>query len=178
MKIKKQDRENTTEESGARKGIMTRGNKAVGKKPSKSAKPLTKKAITEKAVTSKATVVTGTPKAAAIPASRDEVKTGHRGIRKEYMKTRNVCKATFVLPGEAALTAGTVTIVGDFNGWNKSSTPLKKLENGSFSVTVELHAGQEYRFRYLIDGQRWENDWCADKYVKSPYGEEDSVICA
>jgi 1,4-alpha-glucan branching enzyme len=55
---------------------------------------------------------------------------------------------------------------------------MEKREDGDFTATVEVAAGKEYRFRYLIDGQRWENDWHADKYVKGPYGAEDSVVCA
>jgi 1,4-alpha-glucan branching enzyme len=70
-----------------------------------------------------------------------------------------------------------VTIVGDFNNWDKEATPMKKLKNGDFTITLGLASGREYRFRYLIDGKIWENDWCADKYVKNPYGAEDSVVC-
>ncbi len=98
-------------------------------------------------------------------------------IKKEPVKSANLCKVTFRLPAEAAANAGRVTIVGDFNNWSQVSTPLKKMENGDFIVTIELATGKEYRFRYLIDDQRWENDWHADKYLKSPYGAEDSVVC-
>jgi 1,4-alpha-glucan branching enzyme len=82
------------------------------------------------------------------------------------------------LPGEASLKADKVTVVGDFNNWEKEATPLEKQKNGDFTTILELDAGKEYRFRYLIDGQRWENDWNADKYVKSLYDVEDSVVCA
>ncbi len=106
-----------------------------------------------------------------------ESKTSLCGITKEYAKSRNLCKVTFILPGEAALKAQHVAIVGDFNNWNKTTTALSKKENGDFSVALELETGREYRFRYLIDNHRWENDWCADKYLAGPYGEEDSVVC-
>jgi hypothetical protein len=175
MKIRKQDKENTTGEKEVRKGIIIKKSRTVAK-PSKTAKPLTKKTIAEAAGTSKL-VVTGTPKAAADHAISGDVKAERLKIKKEHIKNRNTCKATFMLPEEAALDAGRVTIVGDFNDWNRDATPLKKLQDGNFAVTVELDAGKEYRFRYLIDGQRWENDWHADKYVKSPYGAEDSVVC-
>jgi len=100
------------------------------------------------------------------------------GIRKEYSKSHKMCRATFRLPREAAPKAREITIVGDFNNWDKEATLLKKLENGDFTITLELDPGKEYRFRYLIDGKTWENDWRADKYVKNPYGVEDSVVCA
>jgi hypothetical protein len=176
MKIKKQDKESTTEDSGARKGTAAQKSKTFGK-PSKTAKPLARKTIAEEAGMSKKPIVTKTRKAAVTPAIFGEVKAERTGIKKEHIKNRTICKATFVLPGEAAQRARTVTIVGDFNNWNRDANPLKKLGNGDFAVTVELDAGKEYRFRYLIDGQRWENDWHADRYVKSPYGAEDSVVC-
>jgi hypothetical protein len=176
VKIKKQDKENTTERSGARKGRIIQESKTV-EKPSKTAKPLAKQTLAEESGTSKKPIVTGTPKANANPAILGEVKAEPLGIKKEHIKNRNICKATFMLRGKAAPKARTVTIVGDFNNWDKDATPLKKLGDGNFAVTVELDAGKEYRFRYLIDGQRWENDWHADKYVKSPYGAEDSVVC-
>ena len=53
---------------------------------------------------------------------------------------------------------------------------MKQLKNGSFSVTVSLPAGQSYRYRYLLDGERWENDWDAESYVSNEFGGEDSVI--
>jgi hypothetical protein len=176
MKIKKQDRGNKTEDSGARKGTAVQKSKTGGK-PSKTAKPLASKTIAEAAGMSKKPIVTETAKTAAIPAIMGKVKAERAGIKKEHIKNRTICKATFMLPGKAAPKAQTVTIVGDFNNWNRDATPLKKLGNGDFAVTVELDAGKEYCFRYLIDGQHWENDWHADKYVRSPYGAEDSVVC-
>jgi hypothetical protein len=36
--------------------------------------------------------------------------------------------------------------------------------------------GRAYRFRYLLDGVRWENDWHADDYVLNVHGSHDSVV--
>ena len=97
-------------------------------------------------------------------------------LKKKYLKSKPVCKVTFELPVKAAPTAMTVHLVGDFNAWNKTSMPLTKRKTGVFNVTVDLEAGREYAFRYLIDGQTWENDWEADKYAASEYpGVENSV---
>ena len=43
-------------------------------------------------------------------------------------------------------------------------------------MTVGLDAGRAYRFRYLLDGQRWENDWAADAYQPNDFGGDDSVV--
>jgi hypothetical protein len=47
---------------------------------------------------------------------------------------------------------------------------------GGFSLTVDLGTGRAYRFRYLLDGQRWDNDWAADAYVRNGFGGDDSVV--
>ena len=98
-------------------------------------------------------------------------------IRKQYLKSKPVCKVTFRLPGEAAASAESANIVGEFNDWNIYATPMKRLKNGSFVVTLDLESNREYQFRYLLDDEIWENDGEADKYVSHPYGDgENSVV--
>ena len=97
-------------------------------------------------------------------------------LKKQYMKSNPICRVTFRLPKEAALGARTVHIVGDFNSWNIAETPMKKLKNGDFTLTLELPRNREYGFRYLINTECWENDWFADKYVPNPYGGDNSVV--
>lgn len=109
-------------------------------------------------------------------AAKTPKKTEEKGITKQYLKTRPACRVTFRLPKEAAPKAKFVSVVGDFNNWSITETPLKKLKNGDFKITVTLPCNREYKFRYLIDADRWENDWNADKYVPNCYGGDDSVI--
>lgn len=98
-------------------------------------------------------------------------------IKKVYLKSRPVCKATFRLPEEAAKSAKSVYIVGEFNGWNTNATPMKRLKNGDFTITLDLTIDREYQFRYLIDEACWKNESGADKYVSSPFaGAENSVV--
>jgi 1,4-alpha-glucan branching enzyme len=98
-------------------------------------------------------------------------------MKKRMLKTRPVCKVTFELPVEAAAAATSVYLVGDFNAWDTSGTPMKRRKDGSFSVTIDLDCDREYQYKYLIDGESWENDWAADKYIPSPLGDgENSVV--
>ena len=53
---------------------------------------------------------------------------------------------------------------------------MKKRKDGRWSTTVSLKSGGEYRFRYLLDGVDWENDWDADGYLPNSFGTEDSLI--
>ena len=120
------------------------------------------------------TVAKKTAKKKAVPK---KVTPTSVGIKKDYLKRREVCKVTFRLPRIAATDAKNVCIVGEFNDWNIYANPMKKLKSGDYTITLELEPGREYQFRYLIDETRWENDWSADKYVKSPFGDsENSVV--
>ncbi|MGA7670443.1 MAG: isoamylase early set domain-containing protein [Nitrolancea sp.] len=95
-------------------------------------------------------------------------------INKEYTKTRRSCRVTFELPAD--VNAQSAMVVGDFNDWDKSATKMKKSPNGGFNATVSLKPGNEYRFRYLLDGERWENDHAADRYDPNDHGSDDSVV--
>lgn len=97
-------------------------------------------------------------------------------IEKKYLKSKEVCKVTFVIPTAESGDAATAFLVGEFNDWDTSSLPMKKLKDGTFKLTVDLRAGQEYQFRYLLDGERWENDGSADKYAYCSFGNCDNSI--
>lgn len=95
-------------------------------------------------------------------------------LSKDYSKTGRSCRVTFELPSE--INATHVWLVGDFNGWDRNSTPLKRRKDGGFSTTISLKPGRDYRFRYVLDGDRWENDHAADRYDPNDHGSEDSVV--
>ncbi|MEN8129645.1 MAG: isoamylase early set domain-containing protein [Pseudomonadota bacterium] len=97
-------------------------------------------------------------------------------LKKRYLKSKAVCKVTFQLPKDAVRSAKKVNVVGEFNKWDTQSTPMKKRKDGSFSVVLGLRRDSNYQFRYLIDGRQWENDWEADRYVVSPYGDSDNSV--
>jgi len=95
---------------------------------------------------------------------------------KKFLKNKDICKVTFKLPSTAAPNAKKAHLVGEFNNWDLKATPLKKLKNGDFSVTLDLETNREYRYRYLIDSERWENDWEADRYERTPFGDSDNSV--
>jgi len=68
-----------------------------------------------------------------------------------------------------------VVVVGDFNDWSPDRHPMRGAPDG-WSCIVTLPVGRRYRFRYLLDGERWENEWEADDYVDNDHGGQDSVI--
>ena len=95
-------------------------------------------------------------------------------IKRAYSKTGRACRVTFRLPPEVH--AETAYLCGEFNGWDQTAHLMKPRKDGSHTLTISLKPGQEYRFRYLVDGGRWENDWGADAYVPNNFGSEDSVV--
>ena len=94
-------------------------------------------------------------------------------IKKQFLKSKPVCKVTFTVPTEGAKK---VAVVGNFNEWNQKATPLKKLKNGSFKGTVNLESGNSYEFRYLVDGA-YVNELEGDGFLWNDYaGTENSVL--
>jgi 1,4-alpha-glucan branching enzyme len=93
-------------------------------------------------------------------------------LKKRRYTKDNVVKVTFNLPPDAA--RDSVRVVGEFNQWE--GTPLERQKDGTWRTTVSLRPGREYEFRYLVDGERWVNEDDADRQVRNPYGEDNSVI--
>ncbi|MEW9797027.1 isoamylase early set domain-containing protein [Alteromonas sp. CYL-A6] len=97
-------------------------------------------------------------------------------IKKQYLKSKPVCKVTFRLRAEEADGAKTAKLVGDFNDWDLCVAPMKKLKSGDFTQTLDLPADRTYQFRYLLDDEKWENDWQADGYQPSPVAWDDNSV--
>ena len=68
-----------------------------------------------------------------------------------------------------------MALCGDFNDWSAEATALERGDDGRWQVSIPLEPGRSYRYRYLLDGERWENGR-ADRYEPNPYGGVDSVI--
>jgi len=94
--------------------------------------------------------------------------------KKTYGKTTKTCKVTFELPAEVSAEAASVC--GDFNDWSPTAHPMQRRKNGRLTATIALPVDQSYRYRFLLDGTQWENDWDAEMYVSNHFGTEDSLI--
>jgi len=93
-------------------------------------------------------------------------------IKKQFLKSKPVCKVTFSVPAEEA---NSVSVVGDFNEWDTEATSLKKLKNGTFKGTVDLETANSYEFRYVVDGT-YVNDEQADSYAWNEYAAAENGI--
>ncbi|MEO6130543.1 MAG: isoamylase early set domain-containing protein [Saprospiraceae bacterium] len=99
-------------------------------------------------------------------------------LKKQFSKSKPVCKVTFTVEAEMINGGKEVAILGEFNNWDPSEDTMKKLKDGSFSKTIELEVGHEYQFRYLVDGERWVNEKAADKYTHSGVAAEENSVVA
>ena len=99
-------------------------------------------------------------------------------IRKQYLKTKPICKVTFRIDATVGNAAPRAHVVGEFNGWSTSAHPMKRLKDGGFTATIDLEKGRTYQFRYLLGKQRWENDREADGQVPTPFGDSHNSVIA
>jgi hypothetical protein len=86
---------------------------------------------------------------------------------------RETCTHTFVLRGFDD--ARTVAVCGSFNGWDGAASPMLHLR-GRWTATIELEPGQVHRYRFLVDGEHWEDDPLATERAWNDYGSEDCII--
>ena len=96
-------------------------------------------------------------------------------ITKELLAKKKLVRVTFVLP--STMWAERVNLVGEFNDWDTRATAMTHNRTDSnWKVAIDLPGGKRYRFRYLVDGKEWLNDWHADDHVDNPFGSYDSVV--
>lgn len=98
-------------------------------------------------------------------------------LKKQYLKSKPVCKVTFSVSPELVENGERVALVGEFNNWNQNDAiDLSKLKNGSFKTTVDLPVEAEYQFKYIIDNSKWINDDEADFYVNNGINDEKNSV--
>lgn len=100
-------------------------------------------------------------------------------LKKTFSSDGKKCEVLFNVNVNAVEGATKIFLVGEFNSWNETATPMKKSPDGSFSVKKQLETNKEYQFRYLLkfeNGEKWINDWKADKYVRSELANDDNSV--
>jgi hypothetical protein len=79
-------------------------------------------------------------------------------------------KITFTLPAANLIGAEGCVLLGEFNNWNlEEGFYLQKQSDGSLKTEVELAAGKDYQYRYLLSNGRWVND-DAEKVISEMSG--------
>lgn len=96
-------------------------------------------------------------------------------IRKIATPNASYVRVSFELP--SCLWADRIYLVGDFNGWDQTATPMRQERDGIWRAVIDLPRGQSFEFRYLIDGQ-WTSDFHADGFTQNTYGDCNSIVHA
>src|SRR5437868_3384381 len=107
----------------------------------------------------------GTKAAAASPRivrRTDTVRVSH---------SDTILFARFVLSDEKARA---VSVIGDFNRWDASATPLARVGAGSWATTMRLKPGR-FEYAFLVDGKHWVTDRFA-RTIHDEFETQSSVI--
>ncbi len=94
-------------------------------------------------------------------------------IKKQFLKTR--CKVTFEIPIGCARGAESIYLVGDFNDWDHTSTPMRRSAE-KFSLSLTLEQNRDYQFCYLTDSGDWLNEDEADCFAPNSFKGFNSVV--
>lgn len=71
--------------------------------------------------------------------------------------------------------ARSVSVAGDFNGWNPAQTKLERSEGGMWTATIALKPGR-YQYMFVIDGKQWIADPLAEEGAGDGFGAQNAVL--
>lgn len=71
--------------------------------------------------------------------------------------------------------ARSVSVAGDFNGWNSAQTPLERSGDGMWTATIPLKPGR-YQYMFVIDGKQWIADPLATEEATDGFGSQNAVL--
>jgi 1,4-alpha-glucan branching enzyme len=71
--------------------------------------------------------------------------------------------------------AKSVYLVGEFNDWIPTETPLKmEKKSGTWKSSLKLKPGK-YQYKFVVDGEWWTDPNCPD-WVWNEHGTHNSVV--
>jgi hypothetical protein len=71
--------------------------------------------------------------------------------------------------------AQSVALVGDFNGWSRTATPLDAGEApGRWTISLTLPSGR-HEYAFVVDGEEWVAD-PATSSMRDEFGVESSIV--
>lgn len=107
-----------------------------------------------------------------VPARIVEVPFGSPSAKRaslEPMPTTYV-RLVLVQPG-----AQSVSVAGDFNGWNPDRTSMQRSDGGVWTATIRLNPGR-YQYMFVIDGKQWLTDPLATEDAGDGFGSQNAVL--
>ena len=71
--------------------------------------------------------------------------------------------------------AHSVSVAGDFNGWNPSQTTMDRSDGGVWTKTIQLKPGR-YQYMFVVDGKQWIADPLAKEDAGDGFGSNNAVL--
>lgn len=71
--------------------------------------------------------------------------------------------------------AQSVSVAGDFNGWNPAQTKLERADGGVWTVTIPLKPGR-YEYMFVVNGKQWIADPLAAEDAGDGFGSQNAVL--
>ena len=71
--------------------------------------------------------------------------------------------------------AQSVSVAGDFNGWNPGETRMERSDGGIWTTTIRVKPGR-YQYMFVIDGKQWVADPLAAEAAGDGFGAQNAVL--
>jgi hypothetical protein len=71
--------------------------------------------------------------------------------------------------------ARSVSVAGDFNGWDPAQTKLERSDGNVWTATIPLKPGR-YQYMFVIDGKQWIADPLAAEEAIDGFGAQNAVL--
>lgn len=71
--------------------------------------------------------------------------------------------------------ARSVSVAGDFNGWDPAQTKLERSDGGVWTATIPLKPGR-YQYMFVVDGKQWIADPLASEEATDGFGAQNAVL--
>ena len=104
---------------------------------------------------------------APVPVVGSQVQTASFVPERE---TKVFVRLVLLQPG-----AQSVSVAGDFNGWNLGQTQLERSEGGLWTATIPLKPGR-YQYMFVVDGKQWIADPLAAEGAGDGFGAQNAVL--
>ena len=72
--------------------------------------------------------------------------------------------------------AESVSVAGDFNGWDRLATPLARNGSGLWSTEIVVPSSGRFEYKFIVNGNRWLEDPSNGMKTPDNYGGLNSVI--
>ena len=73
--------------------------------------------------------------------------------------------------------AESVAVVGDWNDWDPEAQPLQDLNgDGVWELSIKIDRSGEYKYQFLVNGEKWIPDPEAPLKVKDGFGGTNSIL--